>query len=90
VSGGFFEYDQLLCSSMAEELQKIIDEEEIDNIELVYSKDTLQEFKNAIRCLKRAGIYAYRLDCLLANDDNEDTFHNLLKKELLNVSEDVQ
>jgi hypothetical protein len=80
MSGGFFDYDQLAFSSMAEEIQKIIDEEDVN---FVYSEDTLQELKNTVKYLKLAGIYAYRADCLLSDDDGENTFHDLLKKDLM-------
>lgn len=50
-----------------------------------YTKETKQEFRNAIEILEKAYIYAQRIDWLLAGDDGEDTFINRLQEELLSV-----
>ncbi len=47
-----------------------------------YSKETIREFKKAIRILKQAEVYAQRIDWLLSGDDGEDNFHERLKDEL--------
>ena len=47
-----------------------------------YSEETLKEFRRGIDILKRASIYAQRIDWLLSGDDGEDTFHKRLKEEL--------
>lgn len=46
---------------------------------------TIQEFKFAIKLIKRVDVYIHRIDCLLSGDDGEDDFHKLLKKELNNL-----
>lgn len=58
------------------------EEYEIEDYYPDYSKETLQEFKNAIKILKQAEIYAQRIDWLISGDDSEETFHKRLKKEL--------
>lgn len=58
------------------------EEYEIEDYYPDYSKETLQEFKNAIKILKQAEIYAQRIDWLISGDDSEETFHERLKKEL--------
>lgn len=50
-----------------------------------YTEETLQEFRRGIAILKRASIYARRIDWLLSGDDGEDTFHKRLKTELLKL-----
>lgn len=50
-----------------------------------YTEETLREFRNGIAILKRASIYARRIDWLLSGDDGEDTFHKRLKTELLKL-----
>lgn len=47
-----------------------------------YSDETIAEFKNAIWILKKAYIYAQRIDWLLSGDDGEKSFHERLKEEL--------
>lgn len=47
-----------------------------------YSDDTIAEFENGIEILKKAYIYAQRIDWLLSGDDGEESFHERLKEEL--------
>lgn len=47
-----------------------------------YSKETIREFKKAIKLLKQAEVYAQRIDWLLSGDDGEDSFHDRLKADL--------
>ena len=47
-----------------------------------YSPETLQEFRNAIHQLRKAAIYAQRVDWLISGDDGEDSFHRRLKEDL--------
>lgn len=47
-----------------------------------YTPETLQEFRSAIHQLRKAAIYAQRVDWLISGDDGEDTFHKRLKEDL--------
>lgn len=47
-----------------------------------YSEETIKEFKKGIALLKRAEVYAQRIDWLLSGDDGEDNFHERLKHDL--------
>lgn len=47
-----------------------------------YSKETIKEFKKGIALLKKAEVYAQRIDWLLSGDDGEDNFHERLKNDL--------
>ena len=47
-----------------------------------YSKETIGRFKEAIRALKRAYVYAQRIDWLVSGDDDEKTFHERLPEDL--------
>ncbi len=47
-----------------------------------YSKETIREFRKAVRILKQAHVYAQRIDWLLSGDDGEDNFHERLKEDL--------
>lgn len=47
-----------------------------------YSDKTIDEFKKAVYYLKKAYIYAHRIDWLISGDDDEESFHRRLNKEL--------
>lgn len=47
-----------------------------------YEERTLEEFRNGIEALRKAQIYAQRIDWLISGDDGEDSFHERLKEEL--------
>jgi hypothetical protein len=53
-----------------------------DKLNPVYSEETIKEFKEAVSLLKRAGVYAQRIDWFLSGDDGEETFHERLKEDL--------
>ena len=50
-----------------------------------YNKETIKEFKKGLAILKKAYIYAQRIDWLLSDDDGEESFHKRLKEELDNL-----
>ena len=50
-----------------------------------YSKETIKEFKKGLAILKKAYVYAQRIDWLLSGDDGEESFHKRLKEELDNL-----
>ena len=47
-----------------------------------YPDEVIEEFKNAVKHLRVAEIYAQRVDWLLSGDDGEDTFIERLKSDL--------
>lgn len=47
-----------------------------------YSDETIKEFKNAVKYLHIAEIYAQRVDWFLSGDDSEESFHKRLKRDL--------
>lgn len=47
-----------------------------------FSEDTIKEFENGLEYLRKAEIYAQRIDWLLSGDDGEENFHTRLKEEL--------
>ena len=50
-----------------------------------YNKETIKELKKGLAILRKAYIYAQRIDWLLSGDDGEDSFHRRLKEELDNL-----
>ena len=68
------------CGS-PDEIKKWIEDH---NREIVidFSPETLREFRKAATLLRKAAIYAHRIDWLLSGDDGEDNFQTRLKEEL--------
>jgi hypothetical protein len=52
-----------------------------------YPDEVIEEFKNAVKYLKIAEIYAQRVDWLLSGDDSEESFIERLKEELDKLKE---
>ena len=89
MSGGHFDYNQQKIGWIADEIEEfvrhndLVDEDQYgDLIGRRYSPETLDEFRNAIRALKIAQVYAQRVDWLVSDDDSEDTFHARLAIDL--------
>lgn len=53
-----------------------------------YSEETIKEFKNAIRALRMAQVYAQRVDWLICGDDGEESFHRRLAEDLAKITEE--
>ena len=92
MSGGHFEYNQYKIGYIADEVETLIENNDSDEekewgdvIVYHYKPETIQEFKNALKALRVAEIYAQRIDWLVSGDDGEDSFHRRLKKALENL-----
>ena len=57
-----------------------------DRFEHVYREDVQQIFKDGIEILKKAEIYAQRIDWYLSGDDGEDSLVSRLKSDLDELS----
>ena len=105
MSGGKFNYSQRHIINMASDIQEEINSNNTpfytgyrdDEIEenwsgQRYSDETITEFKNGIEALRRAYVYAQRIDWLLSGDDGEEEFHQRLKEDLENfkIEEDEE
>lgn len=53
-----------------------------------YTEETIQIFKDAVKILRKAAIYANRIDWLLSGDDGEDNLKERLEKELKELEEE--
>lgn len=91
MSGGYFDYNQSRINDIADSIEKIISLEDIDDEHkhyFAYTETTLREFKNAVTALRLAAIYAQRVDWLVSGDDSEKCFHERLKEERDQISND--
>lgn len=93
MSGGRFDYDQYRVNNIAESIRSIIDKNKVripdserdswsPEFYHDYPDDIIEEFKNAEYFLRKAWIYANRVDYLVSGDDGEDSFRRRLKEEL--------
>lgn len=56
-----------------------------EKLHYTYPEDIQQIFKDGIKALKIAHIYAQRIDWYLSGDDGEDSLRERLKKELKEI-----
>lgn len=96
MSGGHFDYQQYRLHDIASSIEELISSNnstEKDEFGCTsgrfYSENTIQEFKNAVKYLKLAEIYAQRVDWLVSCDDGEETFHRRLQDELVHYYEGI-
>jgi hypothetical protein len=82
MSGGHFNYDQYKIGYIADEVEQLIEENSNEKEEYKFSEETIARFREAWFALKKAQIYAQRIDWLVSGDDGEDSFHRRLKEEL--------
>ena len=47
-----------------------------------YPDDVIEEFKKGVDILRKAHVYAQRIDWLISGDDGEESFHRRLKEDL--------
>lgn len=52
-----------------------------------YDEETIERFKEAVKVLRKAAVYAQRVDWLLSGDDDEEWFHKRLEEELKKLEE---
>ena len=96
MSGGYLEYEQYKTYWMADAIEQLIYENNSEELNQwgdkkgrEYTEKTISEFRTAVRLLRRAGIYAQRIDWLVSCDDVEDTFHKRLALELAAESDNT-
>lgn len=81
MSGGKFDYKQYSLDYIADEINQIIrTNKEVDHYQ--YSDETIKEFRNGLKLIKEAAVYAQRIDWLVSGDDGEKRFHERLREEL--------
>jgi hypothetical protein len=91
MSGGHFDYTQYQIGRISDEVEELILkngqkreykeawENEYHN---EYSPEVIEKFKEGLMLLKKAEIYAQRIDWLVSGDDGEESFFRRLQEEL--------
>jgi hypothetical protein len=104
MSGGHFDYAQYQINDIVNDIEQIIANNNLEIAEDDKSKDDwgfdehsnyeypphiIEEFKNAVKYLKIAQVYAQRVDWLVSGDDGEESFMKRLDEDLnkLNLQE---
>lgn len=95
MSGGYFDHKQHWIDQIAESVEDLIktnDSEELDTlgdkIGRGYEPDIIEHFKEGVRYLRKAAIYAQRIDWLVSDDDGPDSFRERLAEELKELEEE--
>ena len=86
MSGGTFDYSQYRIIDIYEKIEYYLEiqgeETEYGGEHPIYEQQVLKRLQDAIECLKKAYVYAQRVDRFLAGDDGDETFIWRLDKEL--------
>jgi hypothetical protein len=91
MSGGYFDYTQYQISRIADEVEQLIltngqkreyKESWENEYHDEYSPEVIEKFKEGLILLRKAQIYAQRIDWLVSGDDSEESFFSRLEKEL--------
>jgi len=77
MSGGAFDYKQYNISMIVDEI-----EQTIEHNPYKYPDDIIEEFKKGVDILKKAHVYAQRIDWLISGDDGEESFRERLIEDL--------
>jgi len=92
MSGGHFDYQQYRIGQIADDIQLLIDNNDSternewgDTRGRGYPKEVLDKFREAVKVLRTAQVYAQRIDYLVCGDDGEESFLKRLEKELKDV-----
>ena len=75
MSGGHFDYHQYRIREIAESVEDIIQNSK-------YPPEVLEKIKEGLDALKKAEIYAQRIDWLVSGDDGPEAFLERLKEDL--------
>lgn len=81
MSGGEFDYKQYGISEIADAIEAIIALRNTESY-LEWSDQTQAELVNGLEILRKAFVYAQRIDWFISGDDGEDYFHSRLKEDL--------
>lgn len=80
MSGGAFDYQQYRIGEIADQIKEAI-------LICEMKPETILAFEDAIRSLRKAEVYAQRVDWFLSGDDGEDSFHKRLAEDLAEITE---
>lgn len=80
MSGGHFDYNQYRIGYIADSIEQLIRNNKTD--EYPYSDEIIAKFKEGIKALRIAEVYAQRIDWLVSGDDGDESFMKRLAEDL--------
>lgn len=92
MSGGRFDYLQYRFTEIVDAIEQEIRDNNAEPREEDwffphdYREETIEKFREGIKAIEIAQVYAQRIDWLLSGDDSEDSFHERLIEDLENVN----
>ena len=87
MSGGHFDYKQYYIDDIADKIEYKMENQDCDE-EDGYTEETIQIMKDAVKALRKAAIYAQRIDWFLSGDDGEETLKERLEEDLKRLEEE--
>lgn len=78
MSGGHFDYIQYRFTEIAEDMDKIIEQQEDYGLD----KEAVAHVQMGIKLLLAAGVYLQRIDWFVSGDDGLDDFKRRLREDL--------
>ena len=75
MSGGSLDYVSFRIDDAVDEIQEALNEG-------CFSENTKERFREAISTLRKASVYAHRIEWLFSCDDDEESFNERIKEEL--------
>ena len=98
MSGGHFDYNQYRIDLIIESIEEVINNNMVkvekknswyqsdDRVYYYeYPNEVIEKFKEGVKQLRIARIYAQRIDWLLSGDDGEESFFNRLEEDFNNL-----
>lgn len=93
MSGGHFDYDQYKIRQIADTVEQLIvingkerpktHRNDWDGSHYYeYPPEVIEKFKEGLKILRQAEVYAQRIDWLVSGDDGEESFLSRLKSDL--------
>lgn len=86
MSGGTFGYSQYSIKDIYETIEYHLEiqgkKTEYGGEYPIFEQQVLKQLQDAVECLKKAYVYAHRVDWFLADDDGNETFLKRLNEEL--------
>ena len=93
MSGGYFDYNQFHIDEIAREIERFLKERTDSDWDKQFysslSEKTIEAIREYTQVIKKAAIYAHRIDYLLSGDDGEESFHRRVKEDLAKLDENV-
>ena len=89
MSGGHFDYDQYKIGCIVDSIEQIIqNNKNLKEPEIPFSDEVLSKFKEGIKVLRIAQIYAQYIDWLLEGDLSEESFLEMLQNDIITKTEE--